>query len=102
MLAQNFAVRKLEKLLNRIEQDEGQGSAAEVVRILVVGVRVERLARGESTESHEISGPGRGPVRLSLKETIARIREFYGLEPQEPAANSERASDNAGTAGPKL
>src|ERR1035441_5554154 len=55
MLAQTFAVRKLEKMASRIEQDEERVSPGEVARILDIGVKVERLARGESTDSHEVT-----------------------------------------------
>src|ERR1017187_2409163 len=49
MLAQTLAVRKLEKVVNKIEQNEDTLSPADAARILDIGVKVERLARGEST-----------------------------------------------------
>jgi len=103
-LAQSFAVRKLEKMINKIETDKDQdpASPSQVAHILEVGVKVERLAMGEATESQELSGPGGGPVRLSLKETLARIRESYGLAPEEEAVETRRASDGTGTPDPKL
>ena len=38
-----------------------------------VAVKVERLARGESTDIHEAIGPGGGPVRLSI-ESVEKKR----------------------------
>lgn len=51
MLAQSLAVRKLEKMANRIEQDEERVPPGEAARILDIGVKVERQARGESSDS---------------------------------------------------
>jgi hypothetical protein len=96
MLAQSFAVRKLEKLSNRIEQDEEHVSPGEVARILDVGVKVERLARGESTESHELSGPGGGPVKLDLAETLKRIDEIYGLKTEDGTGKTGGPGDGSG------
>jgi hypothetical protein len=96
MLAQSFAVRKLEKLSNRIEQGEEHVSPGEVARILDVGVKVERLARGESTESHELSGPGGGPVKLDLAETLKRIDEVYGLKTEDGTGKTGGPGDGSG------
>jgi hypothetical protein len=89
-------VRKLEKLSNRIEQDEEHVSPGEVARILDVGVKVERLARGESTESHELSGPGGGPVKLDLAETLKRIDEVYGLKTEDGTGKTGGPGDGSG------
>jgi hypothetical protein len=80
MLAQSFAVRKLEKLSNRIEQDEEHVSPGEVARILDVGVKVERLARGEPTDSHavEVGGSQENPVAVNLK--VLSNKELDALE----------------------
>jgi hypothetical protein len=80
MLAQSFAVRKLEKLSNRIEQDEERVSPGEVARILDVGVKVERLARGEPTDSHavEVGGSQENPVAVNLK--VLSDKELDALE----------------------
>ena len=51
MLAQSLAVRKLERLVNRIEQDEERVPPGEAARILDIGVKVERQARGDSNDS---------------------------------------------------
>jgi len=76
MLAQTLALRKLEKALNRIEQDEDGISAPDAARILDVGVKVERQARGESTESHEVSGPSGGPIEFANMSDDQRRTEM--------------------------
>ena len=75
MLAQTLAVRKLEKVVNRIEQDKDGISPREAARILDIGVKVERQARGESTESHELSGPGGGALELKVTTKEQRFEE---------------------------
>jgi len=96
MLAQSFAVRKLEKMANRIEQDEEHVSPADVARILDIGVKVERLARGEPTDSHEVMGPGGGPLKLDLAETLKRIDEVYGLKTEDSAGRTRGPGDGSG------
>jgi len=95
MFAQNLALRKLEKLSGKIEQDEDRVSAGDAARILEIGVKVERLARGESTESHELSGPGGGPVKLSLAETLKRIDEVYGLKTEDGTGKTRGPGDGS-------
>jgi hypothetical protein len=103
MLAQNLAVRNLERMINDFEKDQKQGIATpiQVARILEIGVKVERLARGEPTDSHEVSGPSGGPVKLSLKETLAQLRASYGLAPEGETDDPLRASNGTGTPDPK-
>jgi len=100
MLAQSFAVRKLEKMANRIEQDEEHVSPADVARILDIGVKVERLARGEPTDSHEVMGPGGGPLKLDLAETLKRIDEVYGLKTEDGTGKTRGPGDGSGTPEP--
>jgi hypothetical protein len=100
MLAQTFAVRKLEKMAGRIEQDEERVSPGEVARILDVGVKVERLARGEPTDSHEVMGPGGGPMKLDLEETLKRIDEVYGLKTEDGTGKTRGPGDGSGTPEP--
>jgi hypothetical protein len=76
MLAQTLAVRKLEKVVNKIEQNEDSLSPADAARILNIGVKVERLARGESTESHEASGPSGGPIEFANMSDDQRRTEM--------------------------
>jgi len=75
MLAQTLAVRKLEKVVNKIEQDQENLSPTDAARILDIGVKVERQARGESTESHELSGPGGGALELKVTTREQRFEE---------------------------
>ena len=100
MLAQTFAVRKLEKMASRIEQDEERVSPGEVARILEIGVKVERLARGEPTDSHEVSGPSGGPLKLDLVETLKRIDEVYGLKTEDNGGKTRGPGDGSGTPEP--
>ena len=100
MLAQTFAVRKLEKMASRIEQDEERVSPGEVARILEIGVKVERLARGEPTDSHEVSGPSGGPLKLDLMETLKRIDEVYGLKTEDNGGKTRGPGDGSGTPEP--
>jgi hypothetical protein len=100
MLAQTFAVRKLEKMASRIEQDEERVPPGEVARILDIGVKVERLARGEPTDSHEVMGPGGGPMKLDLEETLKRIDEVYGLKTEDGTGDTRGPGDGSGTSEP--
>jgi len=97
ILAQTFAVRKLEKMASRIEQDGERVSPGEVARILEIGVKVERLARGEPTDSHEVSGPSGGPLKLDLAETLKRIDEVYGLKTEDGTGKTRGPGDGSGT-----
>jgi hypothetical protein len=60
---------------------EGQHSAAKEIREAIEGKAPQRI---------EVVGGSGGPVRISLDETVERIREFYGLSkptttPRKPA-----------------
>jgi chromatin segregation and condensation protein Rec8/ScpA/Scc1 (kleisin family) len=101
VLGQNIVVREMESLLAEAQNSGSQMTPSDVARLLDVTVKVERLARGDPTESHEVSGPSGGPVRLSLKETLEEIRKSYGLATEEEADETRRASDGAGTPDPK-
>jgi hypothetical protein len=83
ILGQNIVVRELESLLAKAQNGESRITPTDVARLMDVTVKVERLARGEPTDSHEVAGPDRGPVKLSLQETLAKIRESYGLSSEE-------------------
>jgi len=99
VLGQSVAVKALENLLSKV-QSGGEVSAGDASRLLDTGVKVERLARGEPTDSHEVSGPGRGPVKLDLAETLKRIDEVYGLKTEEGAGNKLGPGDGFGTSDP--
>ncbi len=52
-----IAAQMLKKALKRISSlPEEDIAAADVVRMVDVGVKIERLSRGESTERQELSG----------------------------------------------
>ena len=79
VLGQNIVVRELESLLAKAQGGGSQMTPSDVARLIDVTVKVERLARGEPTDSHQVSGPAGGPVKLDLAETLKRIDEVYGL-----------------------
>jgi hypothetical protein len=58
-----------------------------------VSVKVERLARGESTDIHESVGHGGGPVRLSIESVEQKAREAIekslGISDQGPVGRAE-------------
>jgi len=80
VLGQNIVVRELESLLAKAQSGGTQMTASDVTRLMDVTVKIERLCRGEPTNSHEVSGWEGRPVRLTLEETMKKIAEFYGLE----------------------
>jgi hypothetical protein len=65
VLGQNIAVKGLENLLGKVQKGGQAVAPADLTRLLDTSVKVERLARGESTEYHEVSGPGGGPIEIS-------------------------------------
>jgi len=65
LLGMNVAVKGLERLLNKVQSGKGAVAPGDLTRLLDTSVKVERLARGESSESHEISGPNGGPIELT-------------------------------------
>ena len=98
LLGQNIAVKALESLLQKVQAGTGEVAPGDVTRLLDTSVKVERLARGESTETHELTGPGGGPVRLGIAETLERIDEIYGLKKRESGA--QETSDSGEKPGP--
>jgi hypothetical protein len=101
VLGQNVVVKGIEKLLADLEQGNRNPTASDLGRLLDVAVRVERLARGEPSDSHEVAGPDHGPVKLSLEETLRQIAESYGLHYYGSAGDTCQANDATGTPDPK-
>ena len=83
VLGQNILVKEMEALLAKNQEGHSHMTPSDVPRWTDVMVKVERLARGEPTDSHEISGPAGGPVKLDLAETLKRIDEVYGLKTKD-------------------
>jgi len=100
LLGMNVAVKGLEGLLSKVQSGEGTVAPGDLTRLLDTSVKVERLARGESTEGHELSGPGGGPVRLDLAETLKRIDEIYGLKTEDDSGKTPDPGDGSGTPEP--
>ena len=97
MLGQNILVKGMEELLAKVQSGEHNLAPAELARLMDVSVKVERLARGESTDIHEAVGPGGGPVRLEQQITIRSIeekarqaiKESLGLDDRGPTERTE-------------
>ena len=80
MLGQSILVKGMEELLAKVQNGEHNLAPAELARLMDVSVKVERLARGESTDIHEAVGPGGGPVRLEQQITIRNIERKPGRQ----------------------
>jgi hypothetical protein len=85
VLAQNIAVEGLKNLLAKVQGGEQGVAPADLTRLLEAGVKVERLSRGESSDRHEVSGPGGGPVQLE-QACIRAIRKSLGFNDPPPEA----------------
>jgi hypothetical protein len=95
LLGQNIAVKGLENLLGKVQTGEHDVPPADLTRLLDTSVKVERMARGDPSESHEVMGPGGGPVRLDLAETLKRIDEIYGLKSKDGTGKTRSAGDES-------
>jgi len=97
VLGQNILVKEMEALLAKAQNGHSQMTPSDVPRWADVMVKVERLARGEPTDSHEVSGPAGGPLRLDLAETLKRIDEVYGLKTEDGPGKTRGPGDGTGT-----
>ena len=100
VLAQNIAVEGLKNLLAKVQGGEQGVAPADLTRLLDTGAKLERLSRGDPTDSHEVSGPSGGPVKLDLGETLKRIDEVYGLKSEDGAGKTRGPGDGSGTPEP--
>jgi hypothetical protein len=97
MLGQNILVKGMEELLSKVQSGQHNLAPSELARLMDVSVKVERLARGESTDIHEAVGPGGGPVRLEQQITVRSIeekarqaiKESLGLDDRGPTERTE-------------
>ena len=96
VLGQNIVVREMESLIAKGQSGGSQLTPSDVARLMDVTVKVERLARGEPTDSHEVSGPSGGPVKLDLAETLKRIDEVYGLKTEESGGTTRGTGGGSG------
>jgi len=78
MLGQNIAVKALEDLLNRVQNGQSQVAPGDVTRLLDTCVKVERLARGESTGNQDLNDP--------LAKLLDEFRKEYDRLPEDPDA----------------
>jgi len=97
VLGQNIVVREMESLIAKGQSGGSQLTPSDVARLMDVTVKVERLARGEPTDSHEVSGPSGGPVKLDLAQTLKRIDEVYGLKTEEGGGTTRGTGGGSGT-----
>jgi hypothetical protein len=95
LLGQNIAVKGLEALLIKVQKGEGI-PPADLTRLFDTSVKVERLARGESTDIQEAVGAGGGPVRVEQQLTITveekarkAIKDSLGLDDRGPTERTE-------------
>lgn len=75
LLGQNIAVKALENLLSKVQEGQNAVAPGDITRLLDTSVKVERRARGESTDIQASVGPGGGPVQLSIQNVADRARE---------------------------
>ena len=70
--------------------------AADVLRYFVEAAKLERLAQGEpdTVQRQELTGRGGGPVRFSLEDAVAAIRELE-------EADRDSAKRSGGEAAPE-
>jgi hypothetical protein len=61
---------------------EGKYGAAKEIREAIEGKATQRI---------EVVGADSGPIKVSLEETVAKIREFYGLRP--PTTTPQKPAD---------
>jgi hypothetical protein len=93
ILGQNVAAKGIENLLANVQAGKQDLGPSELARLMDVAVKVERLARGESTDIRESVGPGGGPVRLSIESVEQKAREAVerslGIADRGPAERAE-------------
>ena len=75
ILGQDVAVKGIEKLLTEVQSGQQTLGPSELARLMDVAVKVERLARGESTDIRESVGPGGGPLKLEQHLTVQSVEE---------------------------
>jgi hypothetical protein len=97
VLGQSIAVKGLENLLAKVQGGDQAVAPGDLTRLLDTSVKVERQSRGESTDSHEVSGPSGGPVKLDLQETLKRIDEVYGLKTEDGTRKALGPGDGSDT-----
>jgi hypothetical protein len=77
--SQNVALRRLEKLVRDIEEGKSTMSAADTARLLDIGVKIERLARGEPTDVQENVGSDGGRIESDRRAFIFAVRAALGF-----------------------
>lgn len=89
VLGQNIAVKGLEKLLTRVQGEDQAVAPSDLTRLLDTSVKVERLSRGEPTESHAVSGPSGGPVEFANMSDNERRAEMIRCLKEMGKTNEE-------------
>jgi chromatin segregation and condensation protein Rec8/ScpA/Scc1 (kleisin family) len=99
VLGQNIAVKGLEKLLARVQEDEKAVAPADLTRLFDTSVKVERLSRGEPTEieksehtgSLDIEARYRAMTPEERRAEIVRIfSDELGMTQEEAEALADR------------
>jgi hypothetical protein len=92
VLGQNIAVKGLEKLLARVQEDEKAVAPADLTRLFDTTVKVERLSRGEPTEIEKSEHTGSLDIAARYRqltpeehraELVRLLREEFGLTEEE-------------------
>jgi hypothetical protein len=97
MLGQNILIKGMEELLAKVQNGQQNLAPTELARLMDVSVKIERLARGESTDIQESVGPGGGPVQLSIQNVADKAREAIeeslGIADRSAAERTEADSE---------
>jgi hypothetical protein len=79
LMGQNVALRAIEKLLTHIESGEKPLCASDAARLLDVSAKLERLARGASTDIRHVSGPDARFIQIDQEKYILAVRRALGF-----------------------
>jgi hypothetical protein len=99
VLGQNIAVKGLEKLLARVQEDEKAVAPADLTRLFDTSVKVERLSRGEPTEIEKSEHTGSLDIEARYRamkpeerraEIVRIFRDEVGMTQEEAEALADR------------
>jgi len=99
VLGQNIAVKGLEKLLARVQEDEKAVAPADLTRLFDTSVKVERLSRGEPTEIEKSEHTGSLDIEAKYRamtpedrraEMVRILRDELGMTQEEAESLADR------------